>query len=159
MFKKLKKASVKAAASKLDTSTIDGLLKQARLKYNTGLYKEAIEAFNSVLKHPELILLDEKDNKQNHKKNTKNTKDVHGKKSQLDGNFYRMKGQSHYLLYKDTNIQDDIDLALECYQKAIDVYKFIDPNVFCEAAEVYRCHNCHPSALELYGVIIQYWPV
>ena len=43
MFKKLKKASVKAVASKLDTTSIDGLIKSARLKYNTGLYKEAIE--------------------------------------------------------------------------------------------------------------------
>ena len=148
MLKKLKAASVKAAASKLDTSP-GGLKKNAVLQYNTGLYRDAIETFNKVLSHPSICSNGEASSK---------SVSVGSANGAVDGNLFRMLGHSHYLVYKETDVQKDIDFALEYYKKAIDEYNFLDPTVLSEAAEVYRRQNCHEGALHLYAVIIDAFP-
>ena len=108
MLKKLKAASVKAAASKLDTSP-GGLKKNAMLQYNTGMYRDAIETFNKVLSHPSICSV-----AKNEEASSKSVS-VGSANGAVDGNLFRMLGHSHYLVYKETDVQNDIDSALEYY--------------------------------------------
>ena len=85
MLKKLKAASVKAAASKLDTSP-GGLKKNAMLQYNTGMYRDAIETFNKVLSHPSICSV-----AKNGEASSKSVS-VGSANGAVDGNLFRMLG-------------------------------------------------------------------
>ena len=131
----MKRASVLASAD-ARPATPESMMKTVKLQYNTGQYKDAVETMQHMLETPAL-----------HPENG------------LSGNFYRWKGYSHFQLYKKNDSNQDLENALSCYRLAIDELNFFDPDVLCEAADVYRRHDAHEGALLLYGTVLEHFPM
>jgi tetratricopeptide (TPR) repeat protein len=132
------------------------LKKKAKMQFNSGLYEEAIETYEKILNDPKLLYRVE--TRAGGKSVGVGDAGADKKIGVDDGNFYRTKGQCHFYIYKKDDSSKNVQKALECYQKAIDELNFVDPEVLCEAAEVYRRHNAHEGALVLYGTVIEHFP-